>query len=81
VFGVNPIVAFVGSAMLSRLLYTTLRVPNDGATISLQQAIHRSLFASWLPPKPASLAFALVMVAFWWGVLALLDRRGIRLKV
>jgi predicted acyltransferase len=80
-FGVNPIVAFVGSAVLSRLLYTTIRVPADGATVSLQQAIHRSLFASWLPPKPASLAFALAMVAFWWAVLALLDRRGIRLKV
>ncbi|HET8624096.1 MAG TPA: heparan-alpha-glucosaminide N-acetyltransferase domain-containing protein [Gemmatimonadales bacterium] len=80
-FGVNPIVAFVGSAMLSRLLYTTLRVQLDGADISLQQAIYRTLFASWLPPKPASLAFALAMVALWWAVLALLDKRGIRLKV
>lgn len=81
VFGVNPIVAFVGSAMLSRLLYTTIRVPYEGATVPLQQVIHRSLFASWLPPKPASLAFALAMVALWWAVLALLDRRGVRLKV
>ena len=80
-FGVNPIVAFVGSAMLSRLLYTTIRVPYEGATVPLQQAIHRSLFAPWLPPKAASLAFALAMVAFWWAVLALLDRRGVRLKV
>jgi predicted acyltransferase len=81
VFGVNPIVAFVGSAMLSRLLYTTLRVSYEGATVPLQQAIHRSLFAPWLPPKTASLAFALAMVALWWAVLALLDRRGVRLKV
>jgi predicted acyltransferase len=81
VFGVNPIVAFVGSAMLSRLLYTTLRVSYAGDQVSLQQAIYRSLFASWLPPKPASLAFALAMVALWWAVLAVLDRRGIRLKV
>jgi predicted acyltransferase len=80
-FGVNPMVAFVGSAMLSRLLYTTLLVPYDGATVPLQQAIHRSLFAWWLPPKPASLAFALAMVALWWGILALLDRRGVRFKV
>jgi predicted acyltransferase len=81
VFGVNPIVAFVGSAMLSRLLYTTLRVRYDETEVSLQQAIHRSLFASWLPPKPASLAFAFAMVALWWGILALLDKRGVRLKV
>ncbi|MGH7515899.1 MAG: acyltransferase family protein [Gemmatimonadales bacterium] len=81
VFGVNPIVAFVGSAMLSRLLYTTIRVSYEGATVPLQQAIHQTLFASWLPPRAASLAFALAMVALWWAVLALLDRRGIRLKV
>jgi predicted acyltransferase len=81
VFGVNPIVAFVGSAMISRLLYTTIRVTYGGETVPLQQAIHRTLFAWWLPPRAASLAFALAMVAAWWGVLALLDRRGIRLKV
>ncbi len=80
-FGVNPIVAFVGSAMLSRLLYTTIRVPHEGATVPLQQAIHQAAFASWLPPKPASLAFGLAMVALWWAVLALLDRWGVRLKV
>jgi predicted acyltransferase len=56
-------------------------VPYEGATVPLQQAIHRSLFESWLPPKPASLAFALAMVALWWAVLARLDRRGVRLKV
>ena len=81
VFGVNPIVAFVGSAMVSRLLYTTIRVTHEGDTVSLQQAIHRTLFASWLPPRAASLAFALAMVVGWWAALALLDRRGIRLKV
>jgi predicted acyltransferase len=67
--------------MLSRLLYTTIRVPYEGGTVPLQQAIHRAFFASWLPPKPASLAFGLAMVAFWWAVLAVLDRRGMRLKV
>ena len=81
VFGVNPILAFVGSAMVSRLLYTTIHVSYQGEMVPLQQAIHRALFASWLPPKAASLAFALAMVAAWWAVLALLDRRGIRLKV
>ena len=81
VFGVNPIVAFVGSEMLARLLYTTIRVPYQGRTVPLQEAIYGALFASWLPPRAASLAFALLMVAAWWAVLALLDRRGIRLKV
>jgi predicted acyltransferase len=81
VFGVNPIVAFVGSEMLARLLYTTIRVPHQGRTVPLQEVIHQTLFASWLPPRAASLAFALLMVATWWAVLALLDRRGIRLKV
>jgi predicted acyltransferase len=80
-FGVNPIIAFVGSAMVSRLLYTTIRVRYEDTTVPLQQVVHRTLFASWLPPKAASLAFALAMVAAWWAVLALLDRRGVRLKI
>ncbi|HEU4647539.1 MAG TPA: heparan-alpha-glucosaminide N-acetyltransferase domain-containing protein, partial [Gemmatimonadales bacterium] len=65
VFGVNPIVAFVGSEMMARLIYSVIEVPYRGDTVSLQSAIYLSAFASWLPPQLASLAFALVFVLFW----------------
>lgn len=80
-FGVNPIVAFAGSEMMARLIYSVIEVPYQGDTVSLQTAIYRSAFASWLPPKAASLAFALMFVLFWYLLLAALLRRKIIVKI
>jgi predicted acyltransferase len=74
-------VAFVGSAVMARLIYSIIKVNYHGQRISLQSAIHQSLFASWLSPRTASLAFAVTFVAFWFGILTVLYRRNIVLKV
>ncbi|HEX7942586.1 MAG TPA: hypothetical protein VF488_12315, partial [Gemmatimonadaceae bacterium] len=81
VYGTNPIVAFVGSAVIARCIYSIFKVNYGGARIPLQEGIYRVLFASWLSPVNASLAFAVAFVVFWYGVLYLLHRRGIILKV
>jgi predicted acyltransferase len=81
VYGTNPIVAFVGSAVMARCLYSIFKVNYAGTRIPLQEGIYRTLFASWLSPVNASLAFAVAFVLFWYGVLSLLHRRGIILKV
>ncbi|MGH7663770.1 MAG: acyltransferase family protein [Gemmatimonadaceae bacterium] len=81
IFGMNPILAFVGSGLLARLIYSVIRVQYHGETVSLQSAMYRSFFASWLEPRNASLAFAVLTVTLWLGALALLYRRGIFLKV
>jgi predicted acyltransferase len=81
IYGVNPIIAFVGSGMMARLIYSIVRVPYQGETISLQAAIYRSVYASWLPPRFASLMFALSFVTLWLGILWVLYRRRVFLKV
>lgn len=81
VYGVNPMVAFVGSAVMARLIYSIIKVDLNGQQVALQSAIYRTAFASWLSPLNASLAFALAFVAFWFGVLLLLHRRRIVFKV
>jgi predicted acyltransferase len=81
VFGVNPIVAFVGSGVMARLIYTLWHVSYDGKSISIQEAMYRVLFLPWLPPRVASLAFALSFVLLWYGILLVLYRRNIILKV
>jgi predicted acyltransferase len=81
VYGVNPIVAFVGSAVMARCIYSIFKVTYEGKRIPLQEGIYRTLFASWLSPINASLAFAIAFVLLWYGILALLHRRGIVLKV
>jgi predicted acyltransferase len=81
IYGLNPMVAFVGSGVVARLIYTLLKVNYDGEQIPLQAAMYKSLFASWLSPVNASLAFALAFVLFFFGVLTLLYRRNIVFKV
>ena len=81
VYGVNPIVAFVGSGLTARLIYSIFKVTWDGKQIPLQAGIERALFASWLEPRNASLAFALSFVLVWLGVLWILWRKRIILKV
>ena len=81
VFGVNPIVAFVGSGVMARLIYTLWHVNYHGASVSIQNAMYQILFASWLPPRVASLGFALAFVLMWYGILLVLYKRNIILKV
>lgn len=81
IYGMNPMVAFVGSAVMARLIYSILKVEMNGQSISLQSAIYRTAFASWLSPMNASLAFALAFVAFWFLILGLLHRKGIFFRV
>jgi predicted acyltransferase len=81
VFGVNPIVAFVGSGVMARLIYTLWHVNYHGQVTTIQDATYQALFLPWLPERAASLAFAIVFVLFWYGILSLLYRRNIILKV
>ena len=81
VFGVNPILAFVGSGMMARLMASIIKVERNGETVSLQRAIYDSGFASWLAPMNASLLYALCFVAFWFAILWVLHRKGVFLKV
>jgi len=81
VFGVNPLVAFVGSGLMARLIYSLIQVESGGGTVGVQAVIYRALFASWLEPRDASLAFALCFTGFWLLVLWALYRRNIIIRV
>jgi predicted acyltransferase len=81
VYGMNPMVAFVGSGVMARCIYSIFTVSYDGKKISLEAGIYRSLFASWLEPVNASLAFAITFVTFWFLILYVLYRKRIFFKV
>jgi predicted acyltransferase len=81
IYGMNPLVAFMGSGMMARTIYTLWKVEYAGKLVSVQSAVYQSAFASWLEPRNASLAFALTFVLFWYGILWVLWRRKIVLKV
>jgi predicted acyltransferase len=81
IYGMNPIVAFVGSGILARLLYSILKVDYEGKRVSVVEAIYRTFVAWGLEPVNASLAFAVSFVLLWFGILWVLYRRRIFLKV
>jgi predicted acyltransferase len=81
IYGMNPILAFVGSGVLARCIYTLWKVQYEGKPTPVETVIYKELFASWLDPKNASLAMAFATVLFWFAILAILYRRKIFLKV
>ena len=81
IYGINPIIAFIGSGVMARLIYSIIKVDSDGKRIPLQAWLYQTFFASWLSPVNASLAFAIAFVLFWYGILYVLYRKNIILKV
>jgi predicted acyltransferase len=76
IFGVNAIALYVGSGIMADL-FGVLRVQGQ----PLGAWIYNHAFASWLSDVNASLAFAIAFVLFWLGLMWLLWRRRIYIKV
>jgi predicted acyltransferase len=76
VFGVNPLLAFLGSGVMARLLGL---IKIDGT--SLHVLGYRTLFKPYFEPHLASLLWALTFVGVWYAILWVLYRKGIMLKV
>jgi len=80
-YGLNPMVAFAGSGLMAKLMGGLIRVPMNGESVPLQRAIYQATFEAWLPPHPASLAYALSFVLVWYLILLGMERRGWVLKI
>ena len=78
VLGVTALPLFFLSSFVARLLIL-VRVGPGGPR--LQAWLFDRLFAPWLPPVDASLAYALAYVLLWWGLMWALHRSGVRLRV
>ena len=80
IFGTNAISAFVLSSFITATL-DAIHLDVAGAAISLHQAAHQYLFASWLPPRIGSLTHALAIVVLNAGLLYPLYRKHIFLRI
>jgi predicted acyltransferase len=81
VFGLNPLAAYVGEGLFSRLIYTLVRVPSGGKMIPIETSVFEHGFAPWLPPRDASLAFAVTYVLLFLWLMWELYRRRIVIKL
>lgn len=81
IFGMNPILAFVGSGVMARIIYSIWKVQYDGKEIPVQAAMYKSVFEPLFEPKTASFLFSLAFTGFWLVILWVLYRKRIFLKV
>jgi len=75
-YGVNAITVYVMSGVLARTL-SVIRVGDS----SLSAFLYENVFAAMLPPKPASLAYAITWIVGWYVVLLIMYRRKIIIKI
>jgi predicted acyltransferase len=81
VFGVNAIALYVVADLIAELLGLINLTSPDGSKISLGSWIYDHLFASWASPINASLAFAVGFVLVCLGLMWMLYRRKIFIRI
>lgn len=79
VYGMNSIAVFVASGMFAKTL-ARIVVGGDGG-VPLSAWLYENAFRSWAGDYGGSLAMALAQVLFWLGVMWLLHRRRIYIKI
>jgi len=80
ILGVNALALFFLSSLVARLLIV-IKVERAAGRSPLHALLFDHLFAPWATPVNGSLAFAIAYLGFWFALMWLLDRRGIRLTV
>jgi predicted acyltransferase len=80
IFGTNAILAFVLSSVITASL-DAIHLQTGSAALSLHHAGYQYLFASWLPPRIGSLAYAFAIVGLNAGLLYPLYRKRIFLRI
>ena len=81
IFGVNAIALYVGAGIMAELLGVIKVTGADGTKVPLGFWIYDNLFTPWASPVNASLAFAIAFVLVWLGLMWILYRRKIFIKV
>jgi predicted acyltransferase len=81
IFGTNAIAVYVLSGFVNLALIYTSVTQSNGMISSLKEFIYRDYFASWAGALNGALLYAFAYVMVWLGVMAILYKRRIFLKV
>jgi predicted acyltransferase len=81
VYGMNAITVFFLSGIVGRIMYMIKWTSADGNPITLKNYLFETFFLSWLEPINASLAWAIVYILIWLGLMWILYAKKIFIKV
>jgi predicted acyltransferase len=81
VYGMNAITVFFLSGIVGRIMYMVKWETVDGTVITIKDYLFQTYFLSGLQPINASLAWALVYILVWLGLMWILYAKKIFIKV
>jgi predicted acyltransferase len=81
VYGRNAITVFFLSGVLGRIMNVILVKNSANATVSIKTYLYQTCFAPYFSQLNASLAWALVYILFWLGLMWILYAKKIFIKV
>ena len=81
IFGTNALILYFLAELFSNIISTVTVSRADETRVDLKTLVYDNLFASWAEPLNASLMFAICTVLLWLGVMTILYRKRIFIKV
>ncbi len=80
IYGINAITVYFFSGLIARSM-NMAKVELNGKVVSVKDYVFQSFYAPYLSPINASFAWSISFVLFWMGVLWLMYKRNIIIKV
>ncbi len=81
VYGLNAITVFFLSGIVGRIMYMVKWQNAEGSIITIKDYLFQTFFLSWLQPINASLAWAVMYILIWLGLMWILYAKKIFIKV
>jgi len=81
VYGMNAITVFFMSGLVARIMSLIKVTGADGTLVDSKTWLYQSFFVPYFSPINASLAWALVYVVFWLGLMWILYAKKIFIKI
>jgi len=80
VLGRNALTAYLLSSMAGKAMIS-FHGPAKEAPMTIKSCIYSRAFDPWFEPATASLLYAAVFLLFWWGLMYILHRKRIFIKL
>ena len=81
VFGSNAIIVFSLSSLTAKILSILQVTSSEGVSVSLKQWLYTHLYASWAGALNGSLLYAVVYILIWLGLMWILYRKRVFIKI
>lgn len=80
IFGTNAITVYAGSSLMAKLI-GLVRISSEGSVLSFKTLVYNQLLVPWAGNLNGSLAYPLILILIWMGIMLPLYRKKIFIKI